>query len=797
MKLAIFPLSLILIIAFYVSAFAQEQKPVVEISIVVHPPELPDGTKLPMTEAERSSVEQTVLGNMRTTVGALFSAERFDSDIKRLMRLRKYTLSASTSPKGEGVAIKLDIHLLPLVKEVEFKDPQETNLSVSDEVRWRLSAQTGEFLNPHLLDYDTEELADHFRKQGYPLAKAIYKLSPSADGVTVTYIVDLGPFVVVSDILFEGNESYESDVLYSKIESRVRTFLRSIFGGGYFIESQIKSDALALKKFYYSEGYLDVKVTAKTDESGFKDGIAKVKFSIQEGKRYKVRTVVLDGVSKLPINRVSQKIETKAGDFVRKESIDADTERILKLYYEAGYITARVDTSYRVLEEEGFIDLVFRVYEGEQIRLRRIVIQGNWRTRDKVIRRELTISSGELCDLNRLRESFNRVLRLRYFSEIGVDFVDTDAPNLKDLVIQVKEARCGQFQMGFSYGDLGFQGKFLLIHPNFDPFDLPTSFSEAFLGFFEGRRLVGGGYIFKIELSPGRTHSSYGFNIVDPYLFDTKYRLTIGPQYQKDIWSEWTQEEASLNLGIGRYLSKDSFVEIFARPRRITTTDIPSYAALDVFDIEGTLDLYSLSFSFVLDKRNVDKHSKSYKGFKIRAETAYTGGFLGGDWSYSKHSLTANGYLPLYADLLERHIILSSRFIAGYAEPHSGSPSVPIFDRFFAGGSMLRGFEYRGIGPTEGKSHIGGSVLTILSTELSIPLPTGTDNFRFAIFLDAGNLASSWDSYYLNDTRISAGFGLRIQPQPFFSINLDFAWPLRRLSSDETRNFHFFFDTSF
>ncbi|MCX7704489.1 MAG: BamA/TamA family outer membrane protein, partial [Planctomycetota bacterium] len=90
-----------------------------------------------------------------------------------------------------------------------------------------------------------------------------------------------------------------------------------------------------------------------------------------------------------------------------------------------------------------------------------------------------------------------------------------------------------------------------------------------------------------------------------------------------------------------------------------------------------------------------------------------------------------------------------------------------------------------------------GSALALLSSELSFPLPTGTDNFRFAIFLDSGTLAASKDSLYSSEIRVSAGFGLRIQPQPFFSINLDFAWPLRKMDSDEERRFHFFFDTSF
>ncbi|MCX7704169.1 MAG: hypothetical protein N2234_08775, partial [Planctomycetota bacterium] len=512
LKLVIRLLNLFFFLLLSFPLLAQEQKPVVEVEVVVHPPQLPDGRKLPMSDVQRSSAEQTVLANMKTSVGSLFSAERFDSDIKRLMRLKKYTVSASTVVREDGITVKLDVHLLPLIKTVEFKDPEGENVSVSDDVKYRLSTREGDFLNHYLLDYDAAELVEHFQKDGYPLTKVSFKLDATDEGVVVTFIVDKGPFVVILSIQFEGNTQFDSATLYSKIESRERTFLRSIFGGGYFVEKTIKEDVLTLKRLYYFEAFLDVAVSARTDVD-YENGFAKVTFTIQEGRRYKVRNILLLGVNRLSYDEVRAKISTKTGDWVCKEKSDSDVGEITKHYHELGYITARVDVSHRVLDEEGFVDLVYRVYEGEQIRIRRILIEGNWRTRDKVIRRELTLLSGELCDLNRLRESVQRLFKLRYFSEVGVDFADTKFPHLKDLIIQVKETRCGQMQFGFSYGDLGFQGRFLMVHPNFDPFDLPTSLSDALWGFFAGRRFVGGGYILKLELAPGRTHSVYRLHL--------------------------------------------------------------------------------------------------------------------------------------------------------------------------------------------------------------------------------------------------------------------------------------------
>jgi len=786
----------VVVLLLITPVYAQKRKPVSEILVDVHPPRLPDGEVLRVTDADRSAIRQTILANMRTKQGSIYSPRRLDADIKRLMRLKRFTLSSvSVVQEEESVTIRLSVRLLPLVVSVDFRDGEGASVSLPDEVKWELSAQPDEYLNYYLLSYDRERIVEHFRKNGYPFVKVEYGLEATEGGITVTFLIDKGVFVVVKKILFTGNRSFDNKSLYRKIGSRVRTFLRSVFGGGYFVEGQVKKDVLAIKRFYYSEGFLDVKVRAETRvDTG--EGIASVKFIIEEGRRYKVRKVLLEGVEKVPIDKVEGEVETESGEFIRKEKVDADKERIRTFYYSEGFIDAQVRETYRVTEEEDAVDVVYRIYEGERISLRRIVIYGNRRTRDKVIRRQLTIHPGELCDLNRLRESLQRIYRLRYFSDIDIELAETDAPHLKDLLITVEEARCGQILMGFQYGDYGLQGRLSVIHPNFDIFDIPKSLSGVF-GFFTGDAFFGGGCRLDLTLEPGQIRSTYRLHYVDPYFLDSKFRFILSPQYQKDLWTDHTQKKASLLVGVGRYLSKDSFLDVYARARRITTTDIDPSAPPDVFDVEGTYDLYTLSAAVTLDRLKVDRHQTFYDGYKVKFSCDYTGGIFGGDFHLSKYTLTASRLFSLFEDSLDRHIVFSWRLTLGLAEPHHSSRFVPFFERFVTGGSSLRGFAFRGVGPEVDGSHIGGSVLTLLSSELTLPLPTGTDNFRFALFVDAGNLAESTDTYYIDDMRVSAGFGFRIKVQAFFTINLDFAWALRRADTDEQQNFFLSFGAAF
>lgn len=791
----ILPLS-IAVLLFSVSVYAQKQKPVSEILIDVHPPILPDGKPLKMTDADRSIVKQTILANMRTKQGSVYSRRRLDADLKRLMRLKRFTISSViVVPEKESVTVKLSVRLLPLVESVDFRDKDGASVSLPDEVRWELSAQPDDYLNYYLLSYDRERIAQHFRENGYPFVKVKDELEAAAEGVNLTFFINKGVFVVISEIIFDGNRSFDDRRLYGAIGSRVRTFLRSVFGGGYFVESQVKKDILAIKRFYHSEGFLDVKVRAET-KVNTKKGLASVKFLIDEGMRYRVRRVLFEGMEKVPAEKVRKQVKTESGEFVRKERIDADKERIRTLYYSEGYIDAQVNETYRVTEEDDSVDLVYRIYEGERISLRRIVIYGNKRTRDKVIRRQLTVYPGELCDLNRLRESLQRVYKLRYFSDVNIELAETDSAHLKDLLITVKETRCGQILMGFQYGDYGLQGRLSVVHPNFDLFDLPKSLSGVF-GFFTGDAFFGGGCRLDLTLEPGQIRSTYRLHYVDPYFLDSKFRFILSPQYQKDLWSDHTQKKASLLVGVGRYLSRYSFLDVFARARRITTTDIDPSAPPDVFDVEGTYDLYTLSATVTLDKLRVDRHQTFYDGYRVKFSYDHTGGILGGDFHLSKYTLTASRLLSLFEDSLDRHIVFSCRLTLGLAEPHHSSRFVPFFERFVTGGSSLRGFAFRGVGPESDGAHIGGSVLTLLSSELTFPLPTGTDNFRLAIFLDMGNLAESTDGYYLDDMRVSAGFGFRIKVQAFFTINLDFAWALRKADTDELQNFFLSFGATF
>jgi len=771
--------------------------PVGRLDVEILPPVLPDGTRIPVDREEAARVRLLVLGHVKTRAGAPFSPRVLDADLKRLARLRRFSVRASTRVSPDGtVIVSLRVRLLPVAEEVVFSDPEGGTVSVPDEVVYALGARQGEYLNPYLLSQDAEHIRRHFLSEGYPFVGVTHRLRCVEGGVSVRFVIDTGPFVTIAAITFVGNRHFDSDALYGEIDSRVRTTLRSIFGGGYYVESRLKKDALVVRDLYRSAGFLDCRVTVERKISK-KEGCALVLFRISEGERYRVGSVGTEGVSDEHEEKVRGLIETEAGKFFDGKTVSRDAERIRKYYNGKGFITAVVKPYWTVGARGSAVKVVFQVKEGPRMRLRRVLIRGNYRTRHEVIRRELTVYPGTWCDTNALRDSIQRVRRLRFLNVVGVEFLETGKADQRDLLLTLEEIRASQFNFGFTYSDVGLQGLLELVIPNFDVSGVPVFFAGILSGEWHGRRLLGAGQQLSLRLQPGRTMSIYRVRFVEPHLFGTDNRFILGPEFSRSVWTEWTHENASFLLGFGRQFSRSFLLDLTLQYKRTTITDIYTYAPRDVWEVQGTRDLHAVRLSAVFDDARIDEHFTLYSGAIMTTSGEYVGGPLGGDENFWIGRVSLQLLFPVWRTASRHHVVFSLKGVGGFAQPHDHQKKVPIFERFFIGGSTLRGFSYRHVGPREGDSHIGGTVMTLLSAELSAPVPGMREYLRCAFFLDAGNLAYTKEDYSLGDIRAAVGFGFRIQRLGAMTIRLDLAWPVRRMRGDLTQVFHFTMGANF
>ena len=756
-----------------------------------------------VTEKMRQNVCEALRARMRTRVGQPYNARTMDSDIKRLIARGRFWLGIDVTLVPDGIKLILHVTLRPVVKKVVFRGKGGDTMGIPEDLSLEMLTEKGKHFGRYFLLHDREAIQRYYRKNGYPFASVRSEVKYSEDGVKVMFVVDKGAFAVIRTIIFEGNEFFTDAQLYSffKQHASVQTLWRELpFFDWLIIDARFDADKVKdgvkeILNAYRGKGFLDAGVTLEHVKFNKEKTDAEVAISVEEGTRYRIRNVAIKGNHVFPNDKLAKKLTLKPGLPYEKEALEKDIDAIAEVYERGAYIYSRVvpDITYDLEGDQ--VDLTFNIYEGPQIHLDKIRIEGNNRTRDRVIRRQLTVYPGEKFDTRELRESFQRLLNLRYFQALEPLVEDTEDPNRKILLLKVAERKTGQMRFGFSYSTaLGLQGVFSVVQPNFDYADLPKSLND----FFSGNAFAGDGTSLSITMQPGKQHSQYGVVYKNPYFMDSNTRFSIGFEYSDSKYTRWDQRKEGFHIGLGRNITRSLSVDLLYRLDINTLTNISPSSPIDVFLSEGTKNLSALKPVITYNKSRLDIHATRYKGYSVQASYEYGGGFMGGEVDFSAASLSLAGYQKIFEDSEGFKHVLSLELSGNWKEPHHNTDIIPWYERFFLGGpGTLRGFEWWGAGPKEGRDFIGGTVRAVASIEYSIPLPIGKEYFRGVLFCDAGNLTGSVDEFLLKEFRTAVGFGLRLRVGNSFVFVMDFGYPVKRFKGDERRTFHFSFGTEF
>lgn len=750
--------------------------------------------KVRVTEEDRRAVHAAIRANMKSREGEPYSARLLDSDVKRIVKQGKFWLNARKVPVPDGVRLELTVTLRPVVKEVLFVDKHGKEIGASEDVLLEIITEQERHFSRYLLMHDCGVIEQFYRARGYPFANVEGKAEYCAEGVKVKFLVRKGHYIVVRSIDFEGNEFFDHDQLYARIQTRVQTFWRNIFivPDAKYIRSVLDEDLKTLLAAYRDEGFLDAGVALKSVR--FKDKQARVAITVDEGERYIVESILVKGNTVFSTEELVEKLAMKPGGPYRRDDREKDVDAISELYDRNGYLyTVEPDISYGLVGSK--VRLTYTIHEGPQIYLEKLRIEGNYRTRDRVIRREMSVYPGEKLDRREWNKSLQRVLNLQYFEGLQVTDEPGSAPGRRTLVLKLTERKTGQMRFGFSYSTaIGLQGIFAVSQPNFDFRDLPKSVGD----FFTGNAFVGGGTSLTLTFQPGRAHTNYGIVYRDPHVMDSDNRLSAGLHYRDSEYLRWDERKEGFHVGLGRNLNRKLTVDMFYRLEANTLTNISPSSPIDVFLSEGTKNLSALKPVVTFSNTDFDVHGTRYSGYYAQASYEYAGGFMGGEVDFSSASVRLATYRKVFEDAEGFKHVLSLELSGNWKEPHHNTKIIPWYERYFLGGpGTLRGFEWMGAGPKEGRDFIGGSVRAAATLEYSLPLPIDKKHFRGVLFVDTGNLARDVDSFLLSEFRLSVGFGLRIKAANMFVFVLDFGYPLIRFSGDERRTFHFSFGTEF
>jgi outer membrane protein insertion porin family len=752
--------------------------------------------------------EDFVRANIKLKSGTTYMPGVTEDDVHSLYGTGQFyniRVSADTADDG-GIILTFTVQVRPRITEIRF----EGNKKMTDsKLRKKLTVKVGDPLDEQKLFTDVQDMKTLYEKYGRPDTVVKYIVNPDeANGrASVIFHIEETPKYKINHVEFIGAHAFSQKKLRGEVKTKQRWMFSWLTGTGYFKQDDFDGDRDRLTDYYRDHGYLDFQITdVKIEHSDPKH--LTVKFYISEGKQYKVGSVKVTGkkiftdpqiVTGLQQIHKFEDLKGKlgvhglpmdTGDTFTPDGFSKDTDAVQDFYGSRGYIDISQGRALRVLRvpnlENGTMDLEFQVDDSEKDYVQKIEIHGNIKTKDKVIRRELAISPGDVLDMVRVKISQKRLEGLQYFTKVDMTPEPTDPPipGQKDLIVNVEEQNTGSFTMGAGFSSVdALVGYVEVSQANFDLFHPPY--------------FTGAGQKIRLRVQLGTERQDYELEFVEPWFLNKKLQLDVELyRHQLDFESPnnlYDETRTGARVSLTRALGSDFLIGGV------------SYNVEDV-----GIDLNSGFHDFlptlpVGTPRNVPQAILSQTGDHLYQrfgasltyntlnsvqlpnhgqETKLNGEYDLGNTSFYKIELHSAWYFPGF---FHGHVI-EAVGSGGVASSLQGG-DVPFYDRYYLGGLYsLRGFKFRNVSPREPfdptapsvvEDPIGGDTYWFGSLEYSLPVfeKEGGVSLRFALFYDIGAVAS--DAYsFSTDYDDNWGLGLRLNIPHLGPLRLDYGIPI-------------------
>ncbi|MCX7926754.1 MAG: outer membrane protein assembly factor BamA [Candidatus Omnitrophica bacterium] len=719
----------------------------------------------------------TILSKLRIRVGSVYQDTIVSDDLKRLYLLGYFSdIKISTEPYKDGVKVIIKVEERPIIDKIKVIGAKKRLAISSKTIQNTIKSKEGQPLDEALIASDVQALKELYAKKGFRdvEVESSYTIAPDTRKAVLEFNITEGRRQRIQAIYIEGNLHF-SDRRILKIMKTKRAWM---FNAGILKEDVLEEDIERIKTFYNNNGYIDAtaKYEIETDPSG---RFLYITIKIEEGKLYRVGSFMVQGNKDISESEILSKVkDSSPGSIFSYEALKSDISNIQGLYFDRGYIMAQVQETTALNRDTGRVDVIINITENNVIYVNQIKIQGNVKTKDIVIRRELRIRPGERFDGDKLRRSKERLQNLGYFEEIRYDTEDTNKEDYKDLVVEVKETKTGQLSFGGGYSSVEkFVGFIELEQKNFDWKNWPY--------------FTGAGQNLKLRASIGSLSDSMILSFTEPWLFD--YPLSFGfdiyqTQHDRetDVGYGYDEKVTGGALRLGKEIGEYWKINTVYRYDRIRIADVTETASNDLLAEVGTNNVSSFTTEVTMDTR--DNIFVPLRGNVFGNALTVAGGPFGGDKDFWKYSGTLEHYMPLPHDS-----VIELRGRIGYARPFSSTEKIPIFDRFFCGGIYsVRGYHERSIGPIDAlsKDPIGGESLVVLNAELVVPL---VKYIRMGVFYDIGNVWAKASDIGQGGYKSGTGIGFRIKT-PIGPLLLYYGIPLDPESGETEKDngmFHF------
>ncbi|MBI3996271.1 MAG: outer membrane protein assembly factor BamA [Candidatus Omnitrophica bacterium] len=730
----------------------------------------------------RTIAKETVLAKVQTRAGSPYVDTVVSEDIRRIFALGYFTdVRADQEDVPEGLKLTFVVKEKPTIDAIQVQG----NRVLSKPKVLELSAvRKGELYDPRKLKEGADLIKAEYARKGFSQVEVVSRaeVAEATNAATLYLLIDEGPRMRIRGILVEGNHAFSD----ARIRKLLKTKRRQWFRPGVYNEHVLEEDLERVKAFYRKHGYQDIDVTDEVYRDPSARGLY-VHLTLVEGLQHRVGQVAIDGAVLFPEREIRQAIKLKPGAVYNDEALQEDL-RVIKQYYgDRGYIHAEVAPDPQLDQATKRVNVAYHITEHELVYVNRIEIQGNLRTKDVVARRELRVYPGEAFHGAKIRKSIERLYNLGYFEEVNVETQPTDTSKKEDLVLRVKESKTGSFSFGGGFSSVDrLIGLVELEQRNFDIKNVPN--------------FTGAGQDLRLRAQIGTVRREFDLAFTEPWIFG--HPLSFGVDAfnrtrlrSRNLGLAFEQVQRGGGMRLGKEIGDHWVTGLGYKFFRTQISNVVTEASADLRAEEGTNNISEISSNVAYDTR--DNRFDATKGVFLFTSGDLAGGVVGGDRDFWRLQGGASHYLPHFS-----RFVLETSARAGLVEAYGDSNEVPIFERFFGGGSgTIRGFRERRVGPRDPDSNdpIGGEatfVWTVEEVTTLIKDEAGRPIIRGSVFLDVGNV---WRrvSEFGESYNAGVGVGTRIKT-PIGPVRLDVGFPISDVGDEARRpRLHFNISRSF
>lgn len=717
---------------------------------------------------ERVEVE-TVLSYVDIKKNTIIDDAKMDASLKQLYATGLFN-DVSLNMKNDGLLI-IKVAENPIINKVLF----DGNDKVDDEMlKGELQLAPRSTYSRAKVQEDVQRILEIYKRTGrYAVVVEPQIIERDQNRVDLIFKIDEGPLASINKVNFVGNRHYSDDDLQSEIMSKESRWYRIFSSAENYDSEKTNYDKELLRRFYFKRGYADFRVVSAVAELSPDKKSFVLTFVLDEGKRYKIRSLdITSDIADVDTAALRPAVLLENGDWYNADKVEKSVTALTDELGKKGFAFVDVEPEMTKDTAAGEIDLTFHVKEGERIFVDRINITGNTRTYDKVIRREFRIDEGDAFNVSKIKDSRRNVENLDYFSKVNIETMPKD-DNKADINVDVEEKSTGYFNVGVGYSTVNGA----LVR---------TGVTENnFRGL--GQRLG-------LDIGVSQRSQEYDVSFTEPYFMNRRLRAGFDLfRTEQDYQDEGSYDSESTGgrLRLGWNYTDDLSQQFRYTLRQDKISNVDSEASYYIKEEAGKYNDSSVGQTIVYDKRDSAFNPK--EGYFISFGNDVSG--LGGDEKYLKFDAKLYQYYTL-ADYYTFKLFANAGYITGY-----GGKDVRLSNRYYLGGSTLRGFDVAGIGARDKYTDdaLGGNWMLYTGGEVMFPIGLDELGIKGRTFVDMGMLGKPDNINtsvveYSSSPRVAAGFGFQWL-SPMGQIDIDFAFPIVKEDYDETQVFRLNFGT--